>query len=185
MSSKDLSDVVSNPTLANTALGMQGTGVALSGVGAYNKAIADRAAYESQAAVSGNNAILADAQARDALSRGQTAEVNSRLRTRQLKGQQIAQMAANGLDLSEGSPLSILTDTDFMGENDAAVIRQNALKEAWGYGVQAQNYRGNADLLRFRAGMESPGRSAATSLLTGTGSVAASWYNMRKAGAGL
>lgn len=174
MSSKGMEDLVNI-----AAPSVEGAGIALSGVGAYNKSVADKAAYDMQATVADNNAMLADAQGRDAITRGQTAEVNSRLRTRQLQGNQAAAMAANGVDLSTGSPLNILSDTELMGANDAAVIRNNALREAWGYNVQASNARSNADLLRYRAAMESPARAAATSILTGVGSVASRWYGTR------
>lgn len=180
MESKGLADVI-----APLAVGAQASGAVLSGVGAYNKSVADKAAYAMQATVADTNAGLADAQARDAIARGQVTEFNSTLKARQLKGQQVASMAASGLDLSTGSPLSVLTDTDVMSASDAAVIRRNALKEAYGFDIQAANYRDNASLLKYRSDMESPGKAAATSLLTGAGKVAASWYNTRKAGAGV
>lgn len=174
MSSKDMSEV-----LGPVALGAQGVGAAFAASGAYTKAVADKTAYGMQADVADQNAVIARAQASDAITRGQTSTFNSQLRTRQVKGQQIAEMAANGLDLSEGTPLNILTDTEFMGENDAGVIARNAIKEAWGYSVQAANMKSNADLFRYRADMESPGRAAATSLLTSAGSVAQKWYSSR------
>lgn len=166
--------------IGDFAPAVEGAGVALSGVAAYNKSVADKTAYDMQATVADNNAAMARAQASDAITRGQTAEVNSQLKTRQLQGMQAAQMAANGVDLSSGSPLSILSDTEFMGANDAAVIHANALKEAYGFNVQEANYKNNANLLRYRSGMESPFTSAATSLLTGAGSVASRWYSTRQ-----
>lgn len=159
---------------------IEGAGVALSGVAAYNKSVADKAAFDMQATVAENNANMARAAASDAIRRGQTEEVNSQLKTRQLQGKQAAQMAANGVDLSSGSPLSILSDTEFMGANDAAVIHANALKEAYGFNVQEANYKNNAKLLRYRSDMESPTTAAATSLLTGSGNVANRWYTRRQ-----
>lgn len=171
--------------LMNVFTGMAGVGAVAAGVGAYNKSIADKAAYDIQATVANQNAGVAELQRQDAITRGQTQEFTSTLRARQLKGAQVAQMAANGVALSEGSPLSILTDTEMMSAADAAVIRQNALKEAWGYQVQGSNYRSNSDLLKMRSDMESPIAAGATSLLTGAGKVAASWYKTRKAGAAI
>jgi hypothetical protein len=171
--------------LMNLFTGIAGVGAVASGVGAYNKSVADRAAYQIQSTVAGQNAAIADLQAQDAIRRGQVTEFNSTLKARQLKGQQIAQMAGGGLDLSSGSPTNILTDTDLMSAADAAVIRGNAMKEAWGYKVQEANYKSNADILKMRADMESPLASGATSLLTGAGRVASSWYNSRRAGSGV
>lgn len=163
----------------STAPVLEGAGMVTAAASAYAKSAADRAAYDTQATVADNNSALAKLQASDAIQRGQTAEVNSELKTRQLQGHQAAMMAANGVDLSSGSPLNILSDTEFMGANDAGVIARNAAREAWGYNVQAQNYSSNANLFRERADMESPDRAAATSLLTDGGQVARRWYSSR------
>ena len=50
-------------------------------------------------------------------------------------------MAANGVDLSSGSPLDILGDTAMYGELDALTIRSNAEREAYGYRVQSRRRR--------------------------------------------
>lgn len=172
--SKGLGDIV-----GGLAPAVETAGVLMSGTAAYNKTTADNTAYAMQASVANQNAAMANANASDAITRGQTAVVNSELRTRQLQGTQAAQMAANGVDLGSGSPLSILSDTQFMGGNDATVIQNNALKEAYGYQVQAANYTSNADLLTYRANSNSPTTSAETALLTGAGSVASRWYGVR------
>lgn len=177
MSSKGLSDV-----FEPLALGVQTGGAFLTAGAAAAKSTADKAAYGIQATATENNAALEHAAAIDAIRRGQVAQATSQLKTRQLKGNQIATMAAHGLDLGEGSPLDILTDTDFMGEVDAGIIAANASKEAWGYDVKAANDKSNAALLRSRAEMESPGRAAATSLLTSAGTVASKWYSTRNPG---
>lgn len=175
MASKGMAEVIEP-----IALGTQVAGGFVSAGASYAKSTADKTAYEIQATVADNNATIARAQSGDAIRRGQLETVKSGLRARQLKGQQIATMAANGVDLSTGSPLNILTDTDYMAATDADIIALNAAKEAWGFDVQASNAKNNADLLRYRAGMESPGRAAATSLLTSAGSVASKWYGTRR-----
>lgn len=174
MASKDLSSV-----FEPVALGAQVGGGLVSAGAAASKSIADRAAYNIQATATENNAALEHAAASDALRRGQVSVVNSQLRTNQVKGQQIAALAANGVALGEGSPLDILTTTDLTGINDADVIAMNAKKEAWGYDLRAANDEANAKLLRMRAGMENPGRAAGTSLLTSAGTVASKWYSTR------
>jgi len=170
-------------TIQAISMGAQAYGAVASTAAAYNKSKADKMAYEYQAKVAENNAQVTEWQARDAIVRGQTAEANSRLKTAALKGTQRASMAARGLDLGEGSPLNILTDTDYMGEVDAGIIKDNVAREAWGYRTQGTNYRNNAEMLKFRAGMESPGTAAAGTLLTNAGKVASSWYTYKsKAG---
>lgn len=161
------------------ATGLGIAGAVMSTTGAYSKSKSDKAAYEYQSAVSRNNATIAEWQARDAITRGQTAEQQQRLKAAALKSTQRASFAARGLALDEGSPLSILDDTDFMGEMDALTLRDNAAREAWGYRVQAGNYAGDAGLLSGRADAESPLRAGGTTLLSNAGSVASSWYSRK------
>lgn len=169
---------------STVALGMLAAGTAMATSAAYNKSKADKAAYEYQSQVAKNNAQLAEWQAQDATMRGQTAEGVQRSKTAQLKGAQRASLAARGLALDEGSPLDILTTTDYMGERDALTIRDNASREAWALREQGKGNTANASLLAARAGAENPLMSGATTFLTSGGSVASSWYGMRGAGGG-
>jgi hypothetical protein len=121
------------------------------------------------------NAQLADQQAADAISRGQSGEFNSRLRTAQLKGTQTASLAAHGVALDQGSALDVLTSTDVMGAADAATIRDNANKEAWGDQVKASNYRAQASAAN-------PWAAGFTSLIGGASTVADRWYKYKAAG---
>lgn len=164
------------------AMGTMAAGVGMSTVGTYNKSKADKAAYEYQADVQRANAQVADWQAQDAVMRGKTAESTHRLKTANLKGSQRAALAARGIALDEGSALDVLTTTDVMGEADALMIRDNAAKEAWALRQQGRGIRANAALLDYRADSESPLLSASSTLLTGAGSVASSWYSFRDKG---
>lgn len=161
------------------ALGMQTSGAFMSAGAAASKSIADKAAYSTQGRALSANAEVERLASADAARRGQVAVFNSGLRTNQMKGQQIAELAAHGVEIGEGSPLQILTGTDLMGVNDANVIAANAAKEAWGYDVRAKNDELNANLMRARSDMEDPTRAAAGSLLTSAGSVASRWYSTR------
>ena len=162
--------------MASAAQGMQIAGTVAGAYGAYNQSKATKQSLEYQSAVARNNAEYSESQARDAIRRGQVAENDVRRRTAQLEGSQRARLAANGIDLGEGSALNILLDTDYFGEMDALNVRDNASREAAGLRTQSSNQIGNANLLDARAGMESPMGAAATTLLTGAGAVASSWY---------
>jgi hypothetical protein len=169
---------------ATLLLGAQAVGAGASAYGAYTKAKGEKAAYNYQAQIAENNRQMATWQAEDAITRGQTAAARLQLKTAQLKGTQRASLAARGLDLGEGSPLNILTDTDFMGAIDANTLTDNAAKEAWAFRQQASNYGSNAELLRMRADNVSPLMDAGTTLLTGAGKVASTWYYMNNKTAG-
>ncbi len=84
-------------------IGASVAGAGLSAGSAYVQAQGQRSAAQYQASVARSNAVLAGHQASDTITQGQAAEGNQRLKTAQLKGAQRAQLAANGVDLGEGS----------------------------------------------------------------------------------
>lgn len=166
--------------MCGLAMALQVGSMAFGAFSAYQQSQAQKASYDYQAQVARNNAITAEWQAQDALKRGEIAEEQQRRRTAMLKGSQTARLAANGLDISEGSALNILSDTDWMGEQDALTVRDNAAREAWGYRQQGQNSMSNANMLKSRADAENQLLAGATSLMTNpaTGAVASKWYAM-------
>lgn len=166
-------------TINGIGTGLQIGGVINSTLGAYKKGEGEQQAYQFQSKVAANNAVIADMQAKDAMLRGATAVQNVQQRTANLKSTQTASLASRNIDLGEGSPLNILTSTDVMGERDALLAQDNANKEVWGLQNQAANFRDNAALLSWRGDQVSPAGDAASTLLTGAGKVAASWYAMR------
>lgn len=128
---------------------------------------------EIEGAVARNNAQLAEWQAQDALQRGGVEELNLRRKARKLEGRQRAVMAAGNVDISQGSALDILDETARSTEVDAAVIRGNAQREAYGRRMEASGYRARAR----GANSELAG---ATSLLTGAGRVADRWLKYKE-----
>ncbi len=124
-----------------------------------------------QSDVMRNNAIIQRRMADDAQRRGENEENRHRMKVAQLKSRQRAQMAAKGLDISQGTPSLILEDTAEMGELDALTIRNNAEREVYGLKTRAQNTESQADVVRQNATM-----SALGTLMTGGGQVASDWY---------
>ncbi len=163
-----------------TVLQVAGGGMATRG--AYDKSVADKRAYEVQAGVSENNALLADIEAGSAGLRGEQAVARSDLKHAATKGAQRARLAANGVALDEGSALNILADSDLYAAEDRSTIMANTANEVFGRKLQGENYRSNAALLRDRANAESPFRSALGAGLGAFGTVASGWYARRKAG---
>lgn len=169
-------------TLGTIALGSQLLGGLFGVKGAYDSAKASREAYAIQSSVARENARISEEKARLALEAGQASEQNTRLRTSGLIGTQRAAMAANGIDLGEGTANDILTTSAYMGERDALTVKDNAARQAWGYRVEGINASNNAVALdRTRDGID-PAMTAAGSLLTTAGSVAGTWYGMKKQG---
>lgn len=135
---------------------------------------------EAQAELARINAASAESAARAAMLAGQREEQRLRLQTGMLRSRQRASLAANGVDLGEGSAARVLASTDILGEIDANQIAANAIGRAWGYRAQATQARIDANLTDARADAINPVASAAGSLLSSAGSVAASWYAMNK-----
>lgn len=121
------------------------------GVSQIQAGNAQAAAANYNAQVAEMNATLADRAAKDALERGAREEQQKRMEIAQLQGRQRAAMAANGVDLTFGSPLDALVDTATMGELDALTIRRNAAREAFDIEVQGVNHRADATLSRMNA----------------------------------
>lgn len=117
------------------------------------------------------NAQIADWQADDALDRGREAASRHRAEVRRLTGSQRARLAAQGIDIDSGSALDIQLDTAGLGERDALEIENAARREAWGYKVQAQDYRTRGQIARYE------GKQQAIGTLLTTGAKA---YGMSK-----
>ncbi len=134
-----------------------GASLALGGLSAVNQYQAGR----DQAKVANANADAAEAQAQDSINRGNAAADEARRRSRQAAGTQAAIMGATGADMSMGSAADIFGDTAQFGELDALTTVNNAQREAYGYEVQAGNYRNQASAARKQGNM-----GALTTLLT-------------------
>ena len=124
-------------TLGSTLLGAAGSiqqGQAAAKAAKYNNQVAEM------------NATISERRAKDAVERGATEEQKKRQQVQQVLGQQQAAMAANGVDLTFGSPLDTIVDTAVLGELDALTIRSNAYRESYDYQVDAANKRAGGQL---------------------------------------
>lgn len=167
------------------AMGAQGAGAAMSTVGAYFGAKSRKMELEGQAAMSDLNAQQSELAAQQELAKGNAQIAAVTARAGQVKGSQRAAMAANGIDLGEGSAAEVLTSTDIMKEEDVNTISANAVRAAWGQRIESTNHKNDALMKRAGARGISPGMSAFSSLLGSASQVATSWYSMNKAGAGV
>lgn len=167
-------------SMVMAAVGLQATGAAANTVGAYYGAKSQKSSLEFQAQLDDINARLAESSAQTILFQGQREEQRSRLQTAQMKSAQRVALAANGVDLTEGSAAEILTSTDVLGESDANTIHANAVRAAWGQRTQATNLQIDAMGKRTAARAISPNMAATSTLLSGATQVASSWYTGTK-----
>lgn len=104
---------------------------------------------EYEASMLYTNAALARKQAEEAVTRGMADTMVVRQKALSLIGSQRASMAAQGIRLDVGSAVDVVSDTVKLAEVDAATVRNNAAREAWGFNTQATNYENQANLTRL------------------------------------
>lgn len=170
--------------MCDVTLALAATSAVIGGVGAVYSASANSAASKYNQQIATMNAELSRRRAKDALERGANEEQQKRLEVAQLKGHQLAAAAANGVDVSFGSPLDAMIDTAALGELDALTIRRNAARESYDYEVQAVNGQAEAALHGMNASsqMTAGYLNAAGTVLGGLGN-SYSDYQQRQIGA--
>lgn len=150
---------------ATTALLVGGT--LLSAYEKYQTGQAEAKQLEQQAKIR-------EMQAADARLRGQSEAGMKRLETGTLVQEQKLDFAAAGVDVSVGTPTEVYSNTRQMGELEAAIIENNAAREAWGFQVGAQTSRAGAASARYA------GTLGAASTLVGGGASAAMAHDRLK-----
>lgn len=101
-----------------------------------------QAKYEEQQAES--QARLNEIKAKEAERIGEKEANQVRNKARQVQGAQRASMAAQGLDVSSGSAFDLQDETARFGEEDMLTVKNNAYRQAWGYRVEADQMRAQA-----------------------------------------
>lgn len=119
------------------AYAMTALAVASTAYSAYSQNEAGKA----QQSIANRNAKLLERSADQALVRGNEEAINSRRRTRLLVGEQRAAAAGQGIDVNSGVAADLQEQAESFGAQDEAMIRRNALDEAWGIRTQASNQR--------------------------------------------
>lgn len=157
-------------------------------VGSIQQGEAQKAQMDYQAQVARNNAKIAQANADQKRQEGIEEARTQRMKTLQKVGAQQAALAANGVDISQGTALDMVEDTSAMGELDALTTRYNYETNALGYEQQATNFRNQASLDTF-AGQNAYKSGLSNAVATGIGglgnlgmTVASKWYSPNSTG---
>ena len=122
-------------TIAATAVAAVGTGV---------KAISSANSARYQARVADANAKAASGQAADANERGRLDIQRLQQRNSQLRGQQRAALAANGIETDFGSAADIQDDAKTLGQQEVGIQIKNTEREVKGFDTNAVNYQAEA-----------------------------------------
>lgn len=134
-------------------LASQGVKMTTGLAGDISAAGAGRAQSDYEARQLGMNARLAEMQADDALARGEIDASRYAEQLRGLQGSQRVGAAASGLDPDSGTPAALQAEASRMGALDILTMRNNALREAYGYKSQADQYK-NASKTTRRLGRQ-------------------------------
>lgn len=146
-----------------------------------SQALRSRAGYQN--AMDQANARLSGISADDALARGETAARLSQTRVRGVIGAQRSSFAAQGVDVNKGSAADVQSGTAAVGALDATTIRNNAMREALGYRMQAANYAARGRFAQLEGNIE-----ARNTLITGGmnalgyAAKGAYWYGQGRSG---
>lgn len=171
-------------TIAAVSLGATIASGVVSAIGAISQGQQQSQMYAYQAAVSRNNQILTERAAVDAEQRGAIDEANQGRATAEVVARQRTALAANGVDVNSGSAVDLQSGTAAIGQQAANNIRQNAIKEAYGYRTQGVNYANDAALAdQASSNARSNGYMNAFGSILGAGSsVADKWYKFNSVG---
>lgn len=159
--------------ITGTILG--GIGLGLQFFGASKEAEAQKAQAMFQARQMRLNAAMAEFDARDAIKRGDLGANMARRKGAQIRSAQRAAMAAQGIEVDTGTAQAVVEDTEAAMIEDVVMIKNNAMREAFGLREQSIQMRQQADWTQ-RAGVA----AANNTLLSGGAraiSGAASLYN--------
>jgi hypothetical protein len=118
---------------------------------AYSQAQAARAQGAYQKSISEINERLSELQAESSLKRGEKDAQAIRRRTEKTIGSQRAALAANGVDVNDGSALEIQQETELYGQIDELTAKTNAIQEAYGFKMQANNDRARGNFASLSA----------------------------------
>ena len=140
------------------------------------QAEAQQQAANYNAQVANNNAIIDAQQRSSTLQQGEVEAQTSMRKQAAMIGDQRAQMAANGIDLTQGSAQDMLASTKFLGGIDVNTIQSNAARQAWGYSVQGMNDQSTSTMETWKAKSINPTQiglmAGGTSLLSSASSAA-------------
>lgn len=135
---------------ANTVIGaglVAGmAGGVVGGVSSYQQGKAQQAQYNYQAKVNEENARIAQENANVQRQQGIEEARLQRIKAASTIGSQKAAMAANGVDVTQGTAVDVIADTAAIGELDALQTQYNYEAKARSYEAQANNFQNQANL---------------------------------------
>lgn len=157
------------------AAGYAFAGLSLAGTGM--QAYGSYAAGKANAAIGEWNATIAEEQSRDAIVRGEQAVADVQKQGRGFIGEQRTALAGQGIQLDTGTAADLVADTETKIRDEVNRIRADAVREAWGFKVQAVS-----DRMQARFGRLAGRNQAIGTILTGAGQAGMMGYQTYREG---
>ncbi len=143
----------------------KGAGAGFNAFSARTKAQSDKNMLGFEAQQYANQAAIAGYQAQIAQQAGAAQEQGSRRQTAAQFGADRAHMAASGIDLGEGSATDVLASTEYMGERQAMMIRDDTNRQVWQDRNQQAMYQADQQAKLAPMNAINPDMAGAASLL--------------------
>lgn len=166
-------------TTAAAAGGAFGTGISWSTIGSVASlagsalsAMSQMEAGKAAKSAAEYNAKMGEIQAQDVINRAAIEQEKQRQKVRSLRASQDVNAAASGVVVGSGSAGDIAEQTVVLGKEDEFTIKNNAMRQAWGYRAQA-----GLDYMQGVAAQKKSQLDAAGTLLTaGARTVGSKWW---------
>lgn len=141
---------------------------AISAVGAYQQAQAQRQQAEYNAAVARNNATIAEQNARDIVQRGEVARDVQRQRVAQTVGAARAAIASTGLLIDEPgtTPTALIDDLRTAGQFDIMTLKSNIDREERRARIEGSQFQAQAGLFDLEASSINPALAGAAAVFS-------------------
>lgn len=123
-------------------------GSAVGAVTSIQSGIAAQEAAEYNADMMKYNADIADQQAIQRQKAGDLELRQQRARVAGLIGTQRAGFGASGAVVDTGSPLALIEDTEYLGEQDAITLQHNTALDVWGMNNKSAQFSSRASLYK-------------------------------------
>lgn len=121
--------------------------------GTYQSGRAQEAALNYQGTVASNNARIEEANATYATQKGELDAQARGMKTAAIVGEQKASFGAAGVEIGSDTAARVIGSTESIGALDAATIRNNAAREAYGHRVNAYGFNAQSVLDSYGARM--------------------------------
>lgn len=157
----------------------------VSDAGSIFSGASEQGAANAQKRIARQNAEIAERNADLTMAGGESDAQALGFRNRAMSGALKAHQGASGVDVNSGSALDVQESQHALGMFDQMTLRSNAAREAFGFKVQAKQFRDEAAIAKAKANNAgvSAGINVLSSLVGGASSASSAYSQWENAAA--